>query len=426
MRFWGITGTNGKTTTTWITAEFINAAKDRKCGYVTTVEVNTGARQFYTGYTTPPLAQLKEIFAEMEANGCTDCVMEVSSHAIHQHRTGDTVFSGGVFTNLSEDHLDYHKTMEAYFDVKLDFARQIAAAHPTTPDMGRRDLPPYVVCLDGGYGREMFNAVGNLAVNVIPVSSRSRESKSNSGVLASSCKPKEQDGKFHSSTSTPNFDLSGLQLVGDYNKSNVLCAAALAEAAGVEHETIQAVIPTLKPRWGRLEEVKVKGDGGGPRVFVDFAHTPDGLEKVLTAVRAEMLRTSSPSPVTFTSSRLWVVFGAGGDRDPMKRPLMGEACAKLADRLVVTSDNPRSEDPLKIIDAIVEGVKSVDRSTFNLQPSTFLFVEPDRAKAIALALSRADEKDVVIIAGKGHETTQEIKGVKYPFDDREIVRAFAG
>ena len=399
MRFWGVTGTNGKTTTTWIAAAFINAAKDRKCGYVTTVEVNTGTRRFYTGYTTPPLNQLKEIFAEMEANGCTDCVMEVSSHAIHQHRTGDTVFSGGVFTNLSEDHLDYHKTMEAYFDVKLDFARQVAAAHPTTPDMGRRDLPPYVVCLDGGYGREMFNAVGNLAVNVIPVS-------------------------------TPNFDLSGLQLVGDYNKSNVLCAAALAEAAGVSRETIQSVIPKLTPRWGRLEEVKSKSGKVKSRVFVDFAHTPDGLEKVLAAVRSEMKSAARPPASAVRPSTsdlrpsLWVVFGAGGDRDPMKRPLMGAACAKLADKLVVTSDNPRSEDPLKIIDAIVEGVKSVDRSTFNLHPSSFLFVEPDRAKAIALALSRADEKDVVVIAGKGHETTQEVKGVKYPFDDREMVRAF--
>ena len=343
MRFWGITGTNGKTTTTWITAEFINAAKDRKCGYVTTVEVNTGARQFYTGYTTPPLAQLKEIFAEMEANGCTDCVMEVSSHAIHQHRTGDTVFSGGVFTNLSEDHLDYHKTMEAYFDVKLDFARQIAAAHPTTPDMGRRDLPPYVVCLDGGYGREMFNAVGNLAVNVIGVSAGEAGTRRTSGT----------------SRTQPAYDLSGLQLVGDYNKSNVLCAAALAEAAGVEHETIQTVIPTLKPRWGRLEEVKVRGEGGRPRVFVDFAHTPDGLEKVLTATRG----------FTPEGKKLWVVFGAGGDRDPMKRPLMGEACAKLADRLVVTSDNPRSEDPLSIINAILAGVNSKTQ-TMSLQSRT--------------------------------------------------------
>ena len=382
MRFWGITGTNGKTTTTWITAAFINAAKDRKCGYVTTVEVDTGTRQFYTGYTTPPLAQLKEIFAEMEANGCTDCVMEVSSHAIHQHRSGDTVFSGGVFTNLSEDHLDYHKTMEAYFDVKLDFARQIAAAHPTTPDMGRRDLPPYVVCLDGGYGREMFNAVGNLAVNVIPVSVDCNRLQSTA------------------------FDLSGLQLVGDYNKSNVLCAAALAEAAGVPHDVIQAVIPTLKPRWGRLEEVKGEGEGRGPRIFVDFAHTPDGLEKVLAAARG----------FTPEGKKLWVVFGAGGDRDPMKRPLMGEACAKLADRLVVTSDNPRSEDPSAIIDAILGGIGG-DRRLSTV-------VEPDRKKAIEFALREADEGDVVIIAGKGHETTQEIKGVKYPFDDREVVRAF--
>ena len=386
MNFWGITGTNGKTTTTWIFAEFLNATPGRKCGYVTTVEVNTGSRQFYTGYTTPPLAQLKEIFAEMEANGCTDCVMEVSSHAIHQHRTGDTVFSGGIFTNLSEDHLDYHKTMEAYFDVKLDFARQIAAAHPTTPDMGRKDLPPYVVCLDGGYGREMFNAVGNLAVNVIGVSA-----------------------------SSSSYDLSRLQLAGDYNRSNVQCAAALAEAAGVSRETVQAVIPTLKPRWGRLEEVKSKSEKVKSRVFVDFAHTPDGLEKVLAAVRGEM--TSNLQPQTLKPS-LWVVFGAGGDRDPMKRPLMGEACAKLADKLVVTSDNPRSEDPLKIIDAILVGVRGRGSGIG-------VTVEPDRKKAIEFALREAQEGDVVVIAGKGHETTQEIKGVKYPFDDREVVRQFS-
>ena len=386
MNFWGITGTNGKTTTTWIFAEFLNATPGRKCGYVTTVEVNTGSRQFYTGYTTPPLAQLKEIFAEMEANGCTDCVMEVSSHAIHQHRTGDTVFSGGIFTNLSEDHLDYHKTMEAYFDVKLDFARQIAAAHPTTPDMGRKDLPPYVVCLDGGYGREMFNAVGNLAVNVIGVSA-----------------------------SSSSYDLSHLQLAGDYNRSNVLCAAALAEAAGVSRETVQAVIPTLKPRWGRLEEVKSKSEKVKSRVFVDFAHTPDGLEKVLAAVRGEM--TSNLQPQTLKPS-LWVVFGAGGDRDPMKRQLMGEACAKLADKLVVTSDNPRSEDPLKIIDAILVGVRGRGSGIS-------VTVEPDRKKAIEFALREAQEGDVVVIAGKGHETTQEIKGVKYPFDDREVVRQFS-
>ena len=401
MRFWGITGTNGKTTTTWIAAAFINAASGRKCGYVTTVEVNTGTRRFYTGYTTPPLAQLKEIFAEMEANGCTDCVMEVSSHAIHQHRTGDTVFSGGVFTNLSEDHLDYHKTMEAYFDVKLDFARQIAAAHKTRPDMGRKDLPPYVVCLDGGYGREMFNAVGNLAVNVIATSNGTH-------------------GTDETHETTPAYDLSEFKLVGDYNKSNVLCAAALAEAAGVSHAVIQEVIPTLKPRWGRLELVEnplVKA-----KVYVDFAHTPDGLEKVLSAVRGTMTSNLQPPtsnlqpPTSNLQPSLWVVFGAGGDRDPMKRPLMGAACAKAADKLVVTSDNPRSEDPLKIIDAILAGIDGSRR-----QSTT---VEPDRKKAIEIALRGAREGDVVVVAGKGHETTQEIKGEKHPFDDREVVRTF--
>ena len=375
MKVWGITGTNGKTTCTWIFAEFLNACPGRTCGYLTTVEVFDGKDRYYTGYTTPPLVQLKEIFAKMEANGCTDCVMEVSSHAIHQRRTGDTIFSGGAFTNLSEDHLDYHKTMEEYFRVKASFAKQIADEAPApTADNGRKDFPPYAVCLDGENGHEMLAAVGSLPLNVIPVS----------------CK-------------APKFCLNGLQLAGDYNRSNVLVAATLAEAAGVPHETIQQVIPTLRPRGGRLE--RVENPHVRATVYVDFAHTPDGLEKVLSAARG----------FTPSGARLWVVFGAGGDRDPMKRPLMGAACAKLADRLVVTSDNPRSEDPMKIIEAILAGVGEPDACV----------VEPDRAKAIRYALTNAAAGDVVIIAGKGHETTQEIKGVKHPFDDREVVRAFA-
>ena len=375
MKVWGITGTHGKTTCTWIFAEFLNACPGRTCGYLTTVEVFDGKDRYYTGYTTPPLVQLKEIFAKMEANGCTDCVMEVSSHAIHQRRTGDTIFSGGAFTNLSEDHLDYHKTMEEYFRVKASFAKQIADEAPApTADNGRKDFPPYAVCLDGENGHEMLAAVGSLPLNVIPVS----------------CK-------------APKFCLNGLQLAGDYNRSNVLVAATLAEAAGVPHETIQQVIPTLRPRWGRLE--RVENPHVRATVYVDFAHTPDGLEKVLSAARG----------FTPSGARLWVVFGAGGDRDPMKRPLMGAACAKLADRLVVTSDNPRSEDPMKIIEAILAGVGEPDACV----------VEPDRAKAIRYALTNAAAGDVVIIAGKGHETTQEIKGVKHPFDDREVVRAFA-
>ena len=390
MRFWGITGTNGKTTTTWIAAEFINACPGLRAGHITTVEAFDGVRRFYTGYTTPPLAKLREIYAAMEANGCTDCVMEVSSHAIHQNRVGfgeTTTFAGGAFTNLSEDHLDYHKTMDEYFRVKLSFAERVAEGGLVArgwkggppASAGRRDFPVFAVCLDGGYGDEMLSACGRLPLNVMPVTCRS-----------------------------PRYDLSGLKLIGDYNRSNVLVAAAIAEAAGVSREVIQATIPKLEPRWGRLERVEnpvVKAE-----VYVDFAHTPDGLEKVLSAVRGDMARRCLPGS-------LWVVFGAGGDRDPMKRPLMGEACARLADRLVVTSDNPRSEDPMAIIRQILSGVNGT---------SATVTVEPDRAKAIEYALANAAEGDVVVIAGKGHETTQEIAGVKHPFDDREVVRrAFA-
>ena len=274
MRVWGITGTNGKTTTAWVFAEFVNAVPGRKCGYITTVEVFDGARRFSTGYTTPPLKQLREIFAAMEENGCTDCVMEVSSHALSQNRTGETRFAGGAFTNLTEDHLDYHKTMEAYFAAKLELAKKVASGAQTRPDMGRGDLPPFVVAMDGEGGREMFNAAGNLSVNVIGVS------------------------VAHSA-----YDLSRLPLVGEYNRSNVLVAAALAEAAGVPRGTVQAVIPRLAPRWGRLE--RVENPEVAAEVYVDFAHTPDGLDKVLAAARG------------FTPGRLWVVFGAGGDRDPI-------------------------------------------------------------------------------------------------------------
>jgi len=394
MRFWGITGTNGKTTTAWVFAEFVNAwgvqlrARERVseaeradgraplCGYITTVEAFDGARHFYTGYTTPPLAQLKEIYAAMEANGCTDCVMEVSSHAIHQNRVGFgevTSFSGGAFTNISEDHLDYHKTMEEYFRVKLSFAEQIARGNPS----GRK--APFAVCIDGEGGERMYEACRGIpGLDAFPVTA-----------------------------TPPAFDFSGLQLVGDYNKSNVALAAALALVAGVPYDAIQRTIPLLRPRWGRLE--LVENPSVKAKVYVDFAHTPDGLEKVLSAARG----------FTPHDGRLWVVFGAGGDRDPMKRPLMGEACARLADSLVVTSDNPRSEDPATIIDAIVAGV---DRAAARPR---LVRIEPDRREAIFFALANAASSDVVIIAGKGHETTQEIKGVKHPFDDREVVRSFS-
>lgn len=349
-------------------AEFLKAA------YITTVEVNTLSRRFYTGYTTPPLDSLREIYAEMRRAGAKDCVMEVSSHAIHQNRVGFgdvTVFSGGAFTNLSEDHLDYHKTMQEYFKVKLSFAKRLAQGVDRSSVNSRETFPPFVVCLDGGYGYRMLESAGRLPLNVIPVSVKN-----------------------------PRFNLSRFKIPGEFNKSNVLVAASLAQAAGVGHDEIQRTIPLLKPRWGRLERVfnpRVKADA-----YVDFAHTPDGLEKVLAAAKA------------FTKGRLWVVFGAGGNRDRLKRPMMGEAAAKWADEIVLTSDNPRNENPYEIISEIRKGI-----------PASSSCVEiQDRAQAIGHALANASKDDVVLICGKGHETTQEIAGVKYPFCDKDVISSF--
>ncbi len=361
MRVWGVTGTNGKTTTTWILNEFLGG------GYITTVEVFTGSRRFSTGYTTPPLPVLKGIFEEMEANGVEDCAMEVSSHAIHQRRTGDTVFAGGAFTNLTEDHLDYHKTMEAYFQTKADFFRRLADSTPNAP---------VAVCVDGEYGRRLFEICSGLPLTMAACGLSVADDVDLAAFIRETC-----------------------PLVGDYNVQNVLLAAALARGAGVGAEAIRAKIPRLTPRWGRLERV---GTRSASSVFVDYAHTDDALAKVLSTVKS------------FTRGKVWAVFGAGGDRDRSKRPLMGAAAARFADRLVVTSDNPRSEDPLTIIKEVVGGI-----------PAGVDYVaEEDRAKAIHYALANAAEGDSVVVCGKGHETTQEIAGVKHPFDDREVCRAF--
>ncbi len=369
MRIYGITGTNGKTTTTWILDEFLGGG-----GYITTVEAYTGRRRFSTGYTTPPLPVLKEIFAEMEEAGCATCAMEVSSHAIHQRRTGDTVFAGGGFTNLTEDHLDYHKTMEAYFQAKAEFFRRLAESTPGAPA---------AICVDGEYGRRLAGMCRELRLGVVECG------LSVDGGIAG------LDGAG---------DMRGLiagkcPLVGRYNVQNVLVAAALALGAGVPLAGIVAKVPSLSPRWGRLERVATRSKA---EVFVDYAHTDDALANVLSTVRE------------FTKGKVWAVFGAGGDRDRAKRPLMGAAAAANADRLVVTSDNPRSEDPESIIAQIVAGIPAGASVT----------VEPDRARAIFHALASAGEGDAVVVCGKGHETTQTIGNNTIHFDDRETCAQF--
>ena len=369
MRIYGITGTNGKTTTTWILNEFLGGG-----GYVTTVEAYTGRRRFSTGYTTPPLPALKEIFAEMEAAGCETCVMEVSSHAIHQRRTGDTVFAGGGFTNLTEDHLDYHKTMEAYFQVKADFFRRLAESTPGAPA---------AICVDGEYGRRLADICRGLPLRTVECG------LSVAGGI----------GGINGPRDLRDLVAEACPLVGRYNVQNVLLAAALALGAGVRLADIVAKIPHLAPRWGRLERVATRS---AAEVFVDYAHTDDALANVLSTVRE------------FTKGKVWAVFGAGGDRDRAKRPLMGAAAAANADRLVVTSDNPRSEEPMSIIKQIVAGIPA----------GADVHVEADREKAIFHALANAEAGDTVVVCGKGHETTQTIGDNVIHFDDRETCARF--
>ena len=385
MNVWGVTGTNGKTTTAWVLGELLGG--EARCGHVTTVEVWTGRRRFSSGYTTPPLPVLREILAEMAEAGLESCTMEVSSHAIHQHRTGDIAFAGGAFTNLTEDHLDYHKTMEAYFEVKADFFRRLAAQTPGAPA---------AICIDGDYGRRLADICRALPLDLVTCSTRGAADVQARDIVVA---PEGSAFTLESARLGGSFAVR-CPLAGRYNVENVLAATALACGEGMPAEWIVATIPRLEPRWGRLERV---ASASPATVFVDYAHTDDALANVLSTVKG------------FTPGKVWAVFGAGGDRDRKKRPLMGTAAAANADRLVVTSDNPRSEDPLAIIREIAGGIPA----------GTEVVFEPDRAAAIRLALGRAAAGDSVVICGKGHETTQEIAGVKHPFDDREQVRAFA-
>jgi UDP-N-acetylmuramoyl-L-alanyl-D-glutamate--2,6-diaminopimelate ligase len=377
LNVYGITGTNGKTSTTWILAELLSNA-----GYITTVETFTGMRKFDSLHTTPDAITLQGLFSEMREAELPSCVMEVSSHAIDQWRIAGTKFAGGAFTNLSEDHLDYHEDMLKYFEAKLGFFKYLAETNPGAKA---------VICMDSPFGAEMLQAVKDLPLDVITCGCCEGVDFSASEIKISST-----GTSFILSTLNGEKAFVACPLSGRYNVSNVLVASALAYSAGVSFDKIVEKISRLYPRWGRLERVESESEGD---VFIDFAHSNDALENVLATVRE------------FTKSQVWVVFGAGGNRDKTKRPLMGEAAAKYADKVIITSDNPRDEDPLVIIGHIADGIPH----------GTDAIVLPDRKEAIHWALSNAKKGDSVVICGKGHETSQEIAGVVYPFNDREEV-----
>jgi UDP-N-acetylmuramoyl-L-alanyl-D-glutamate--2,6-diaminopimelate ligase len=382
MQVVGITGTNGKTTTTWILDEAL-AAIGRRPALMGTVETRGPGFRAPSAFTTPEGDEIARFARRMVDAGASHLVMEVSSHALALFRADGIRFEVAAFTNLTQDHLDFHGTMEAYFEAK---ARLFTALAPKKA----------VINVDDPAGERLAARIDRDATAVLTVGRTNAAavlrvetwSMTRAGLRAVLA----QEGQ-------PSIRLES-PLVGAHNLDNLLLAAGCLRMLGASAEGIERALAEVRGAPGRLERVE---DPRDVAVFVDYAHTPDAVGKALDALR----------PIT--PGRLFVVFGCGGDRDKTKRPLMGRAAAERADVCVVTSDNPRTEDPRAIVDAIVPGVIAGGAKRH--------VVEVDRRTAIGLALAEARAGDTVLIAGKGHEDYQILGTTKIHFDDREEARA---
>ena len=384
-----VTGTNGKTSTAYFMRHYLDAVKSgSKTALVSTVCCDLGAGPEPSEHTTPDAFTLQEMFAAMKTNGVTDAVMESSSHGLHQHRSGTLKFASAACTNLTGDHLDYHGTMENYYQAKKILFRELLA-----------DDAPAVINTDDPAGARLVSELRHKrpALLILPVSFTGRP-----GVFCSLRKlclaPAFSDLEF----TLDGRDASlRLPLPGAFNAANCLTALCMAYGTGLPFDALLEASASMPHVPGRLQAVPLACGATG---FVDYAHTDDALDRVLSSLRE----------VLTPGRRLITVFGCGGDRDRTKRPRMGAAAARLADLAVLTSDNPRSEDPVSIIREIESGIPA----------GTRYLVEPDRAKAIELAVSRAHEGDILLVAGKGHETWQETREGKQPFSDVEILGRF--
>ncbi len=377
LRFAGVTGTNGKTTTTFL-IQSILAAAGRRAGIVGTVFCGFPEERRPSAMTTPDPPVLYGEFARIRDAGGTDIVMEVSSHALAQRRVEGIRFDVAVMTNLTRDHLDYHKTMEAYRDAKGILFRGLASGAAAVLNA---DDPAFGFFREISGGRVVTFSLADAGADY----HASIRSMSSAGTVLAVRGPGGA------------FDLP-IRLVGRYNAENALAAAAAAEALGAPRAAVLAGLATAAGAPGRLE--RVSGDGPFP-VFVDYAHTDDALRSVLANVRG------------LSPSRLIVLFGCGGDRDPGKRPMMARVAEELADAVYITSDNPRTEDPESILDQIEKGF-SGKRPVRRLA---------DRREAIRAAIREARPGDCVLIAGKGHEDYQIFRDRTVHFDDREEARA---
>ena len=379
----GVTGTNGKTTSSYLLRE-IWEKSGLKTGMVGTVETLIGSEKFNSTLTTPGALELQGIFSKMVDSQITHAVMEVSSIALDQKRVGGCHFKAGLFTNFTQDHLDYHGTFENYFEAKLKLFR----------DYG---LPLAIINLDDEWVKRVLvqgKAKQTLSFSLGDPSADFFAENIQFSVEGTSAQIKTPIGKFAYRSS----------LIGAHNLANGLGVLATIYGLG---EDLPAAIKALEKAHGapgRLERVMF-GEKY-PSVFVDYAHTDDALRRVLEALRKLKSDKSGGKIIT--------VFGCGGDRDKTKRPKMAQAASSLSDLTVVTSDNPRTENPEKIIEEICKG----------LIPGTITHCETLRKKAIEWALSRANQQDIVLIAGKGHETYQIIGTTQFPFDDRQVVRDY--
>jgi len=364
----GVTGTNGKTTVAWMIKECLRQL-DQPCGYVGTLGFGLDDLQMAQGMTTPAAVELHGRLANFVDQRASHAAIEVSSHALSQGRVDGVEFDAALFTNLTRDHLDYHGDMGSYFESKAS----LFLAYPTRHK---------IINIDSEFGAELAERCDHNVVTVSTAFDRVAEDRAFVFITVSSS---WGDGKIT------------LPMPGEFNVANAVLVLAYLLTAGIDLEQACDVLALLEAPPGRMQKIA----GRGSSIYVDYAHTPDAIESALQALRPH------------SQHNIWCVFGCGGDRDVGKRPLMGGLVERLADKIVVTTDNPRNEDPKKIIEEILAGLINADKAT----------VIEDRAAAIAWTIAEADPSDVVLIAGKGHEDYQEVAGVRRPFSDVALAAA---
>jgi UDP-N-acetylmuramoyl-L-alanyl-D-glutamate--2,6-diaminopimelate ligase len=385
----GVTGTNGKTSCSqWISAAL--TAVGQRCAIIGTLGSGMPGQLVHTGFTTPDAPQLQRSLAQLRAAGAQAVAMEVSSHALHQGRVNGTAFDIAVFTNLTQDHLDYHGTFAAYESAKARL-------------FDWPDLRCAVINRDDEAGRRLIDATrGRVRTIAYGIDARADAPRSDARLVASNVHATPVGTAFHLESDWGEADVE-VGTLGAFNVSNLLGVLGALLAAGVPFPAALAELAKLEPVNGRMQRLGGRLQNDEPLVVIDYAHTPDALEKTLDALR----------PIATTrGGQLVCMFGCGGDRDATKRPLMGAIAERLADTVVVTSDNPRSEDPQSIIEQIVAGMSDAAKARR---------IE-DRASAILQAVRGAAREDVVVLAGKGHEATQEIMGKKRAFSDQDHAR----